>query len=186
MKLPMILVLVLGNAIALAAQDTANNMRQKPSPIEEKTKRLELSITTDRQKYKRDGKITITAVITNGEYIKDLIVFGRLGWGYYASLSLFVSDASGKPVLPKIIPDELTPPISRDDVTSFVKLPPRHFLGVNFREDLNMLSLRTPGKYSMFVKYHCPISISDVELRDFWSKEDGTLTSNVVTIQILP
>lgn len=99
---------------------------------------------------------------------------------------MFVRDASGKPVLPKIVPDELTPPISRDDVTSFVKLTPRHFLGVNFREDLNMLNLRTPGKYSIFVKYHCPISISDVELRDFWSKEDGTITSNVVTVEVLP
>lgn len=64
MKLPMILVLVLGNAIAFAAQDTANNTPQNPSSIQEKTKRLELLITTDRQKYKRDGKITITAVIT--------------------------------------------------------------------------------------------------------------------------
>lgn len=67
---------------------------------------------------------------------------------------------------------------------AFVKLLPDHFLGMNYIETVDRLNLKRPGRYSILVEYHCPISHADVDLRNFWSKEDGTIKSNVVTIEV--
>ncbi len=185
MKLLMILGLVLGTSIAFANQAVSRSELKENWSVKQKTKRLELSVITDRQKYKRHGKVKITAMLTNADYVKDIFIYGTLGWGYNASLTDTIRDASGKRIKPKIFPDDLTPPISRNATSSFVKLPPRHFLGTYFVEDLDELNLNRPGRYSIFVEYHCPISTTDVDLSEFWSKEDGIIRSNVVWIEVL-
>jgi hypothetical protein len=181
----MILGLVLGTVLAFGSQGAGSNERQEDSAVKQKTNRLELSLVTDRRKYKQHGKIRITVTLTNNEYVKDIFIYGTLGWGYYASLFDTISDAQGKRIQPKVFPDDLTPPISRNDASLFVKLQPRHFLGTYFVEELDQLNLTKPGKYSIFVEYHSPISRSDVDLRNFWSKEDGTIKSNVVYVEVL-
>lgn len=158
---------------------------QKNSAVKDETKRLELSIVTDRQQYNRHDKLTITAMLANGEYIKDILVYGKLGWGHLSSLTYTIRDASGKPVHPTILADDLPFPIRSDDTTSFVKLHPNHFLGTNYTEMLDRLNLKRPGKYSIVVEYHCPISTAGIDLGNFWSKEDGIIKSNVVHIEVL-
>ena len=184
MKLLTILGLVLGSVIAFGGQ-AARNSETEESSIRQKTKRLELAIVTDRQKYKRHGKIKITVMLSNADYIKDIFVYRRLAWGYLSSLTYTIRDASGRRIQPMILADDLNPPIPRNDTTLFVKLPPEHFIGIHYLEELDRLNLRRPGRYSIFVEYHCPISTKDVDLSDFWSKEDGTIRSNVVWIEVV-
>jgi hypothetical protein len=174
--------LALGLAVGFASQTAG---RQESATTTQKTKQLELSVVTDRQKYKRHGKIKITAMLTNTNYVKDIFVYRALGWGYLASLTYTITDTSGKRIQPKVLADDLTFPIPHSDTTFFVKLAPNHFLGTNYIETLDRLNLKKPGKYSIFVEYHCPISTADVDLRNFWSKEDGTLKSNVVSIEVV-
>jgi hypothetical protein len=186
MKLLLILGLILGALVPFASSTGRTKELRDSSDVTQKSKRLELSIVTDRKKYKRHGKIEITAMLKNADYIEDISVFRKLGWGYLSSLTYTIRDASGKRIRPTILADDLTLPIPRDDATFFVKLSPNHFLGTNYLEGLDRLNLRKPGKYSILVEYHCPISTADVDLRKFWSKEDGILSSNVVYIEVLP
>lgn len=37
----------------------------------------------------------------------------------------------------------------------------------------------------MWVEYHCPISAANVEVTPFWGKENGTIKSNVVEIEVI-
>ena len=185
MKLLTILGLVLGSVLALGGQTARTQEPREGSAISQKTKRLELSIATDRHKYRRHGKIKLTAMLTNTDYVKDIVVYGTLGWGYLSSFTYTIRDASGKRIEPTILADEITFPIPRNDASAFVKLRPDQFIGVRYIETLDRLGLRKPGKYSIFVEYHCPISTTDVSLKEFWSKEDGILRSNRVWIEVV-
>jgi hypothetical protein len=114
----------------------------------------------------------------------DVYVFGTLDWGYSASLMLYIRDASGKEIEPRLVPD--SPPYAPlDDRSAFVKLRPDHFLGTTYFAPLKLVSLTRPGKYSIFVEYNSPISTAEVELKPFLGKESGPLKSNVVWIEVL-
>lgn len=169
-------------AVSSGNQGTTHNQLRKSSVLPQP---LELSIATDRQRYRQHGTIRLNAMLTNTTYVKDIFVYSPLGWGHLSSLTYTIRDASGKFIEPTILNDELTPPIDRSDTTSFVKLRPNQFLGVRFIEGLDRLGIKKPGRYSILVEYHCPISITDVDRKDFWSKEDGALRSNLVWIQVV-
>lgn len=133
---------------------------------------LELTISSDRKRYKQNDKIRIDVTLTNQDYVKEIFVYGTLGWGYRASLREIIRDARGKRISPKIFSDDLTPPVSRNDLTPFVKLLPRHFLGTYFVQETGQLNLSKPGRYSIVVEYHCPISATEVDLvRIFGAKK---------------
>ena len=185
MKLLLILGLLLGSVGTFGGLPVRGHERQENLDVKQKKKRLELFIATDRQKYKRDGKIMITVMLTNPDHVKDIFVYRSLGWGHLSSLTYTIRDASGQPVVPTILDDDLPFPIPRNDTTFFVKLEPDHFLGTNYIETLDRLNLKRPGRYSILVEYHCPISSTAVDLRNFWSKEDGTIRSNVAWIEVV-
>jgi hypothetical protein len=124
-------------------------------------------------------------MLINTHYLNDIFIYGTLGWGYSASLTFTLRDASGREIQPQIFPDDLTYPISPDDTTAFVKLRPKHYLGNDFAVKLHLLNLSKPGKYSVFVEYHSPISETDVKLSPFWGKEKGKIKSNVVWIEVV-
>ena len=151
---------------------------QKASP-------LELSVVADKRIYKRHDYFRLHAMLINTDYLNDIFVYGTLGWGYSASLSFTLHDASGREINPQIFPDDLTPPISPDDTTAFVKLRPQHYLGTDLVVKLNLLNLSKPGKYSVFVEYHSPIPGTKVKLSPFWGKDKGTIKSNVVWIEVV-
>jgi len=186
MKLSMILGLVLGNILAFGSQAKSSNEPAEGSAWKQDRKQLELTVVTDRYKYRRHGKIKVSAMLTNVDYVKDIFLYNRLGWGYLSSFTYTIRDASGKRVQPTILADDLPLPIAPNDTTAFVKLPPDQFLGIHYAEELDRLNISRPGKYSIFVEYHCPISTSEVELKPFWGKENGTLRSNVVWIEVTP
>ena len=181
----LVILLLLATVVAFGIQVVSSKELKQTTNVEPKA-HLRLSISSDKQKYKRHGKIRITATLTNADYLNDILIYGKLGWGYSASLTYTIRDVSGKRIEPNVLADDLTFPILRDDTSSFVKLLPRHFLGTYFLDDLDQLSLRKPGRYTIFVEYHSPISTKDVNLSNFWSKEDGVIRSNVVRIEVLP
>ena len=147
---------------------------------------MELRIVSDKKRYKRSDKIRIDVMLTNKDYVREIFVYGKLGWGYRASLTDIIRDARGKRISPKMFSDDLNIPISRGDTSLFVRLLPNHFLGTHFVEEIDQLNLTKPGRYSIEVEYHCPISIADVDQINFFSKEDGKIESNVIWIEVIP
>lgn len=182
MRLSVFLGLLIGVVGAFAVPKTQEITRPKEGVPE---KALELTIVSDKSRYKLNDKIRLDVTIRNKHPVRDIFIYGTLEWGYRASLTEMIRDSRGKRVTPKIFADDLTPTVSRNDMSLFVKLLPRHFLGTYFVEDIDQLNLNKPGKYSIVVEYHCPIAAEDVDLTGFWSKEDGVIRSNTVWIEVV-
>jgi hypothetical protein len=115
---------------------------------------------------------------------RDVYIFGTLDWGYSSSLMFYIRDASGKEIQPLLSLDAQTY-ASSDNTSEFVKLGPDHFLGTTYYAPMRFMNLTRPGKYSIFVQYTSPLSASEVKLSPFWGKENGTLKSNVVWIEVV-
>lgn len=188
MKVLMVVMLLVSMASLASsfsfARSSATMDRPLASPIQQRPKRLEVSLVASKLRYKRNGEIKLEVRLVNSGH-DNLFVFGTLEWGPSASFTLHLRDALGKEVQPRVFADDLTPPISPDDKSAFVKLVPQHFLGTYLRAPLDLLYITKPGRYAIFVDYRCPILTSDVNLNPFWGKESGTIKSNVVYIEVL-
>jgi len=114
----------------------------------------------------------------------DVYIFGTLDWGYSSSLMFHIRNASGKEIQPLLSPDSQTY-ASAADTSAFIKLGPNHFLGTTYYAPMKFMNLTRPGKYAVFVEYNSPFSVSDVKLTPFWGKENGTLKSNVVWVDVI-
>jgi hypothetical protein len=145
---------------------------------------LRVVVIAPKRRYRSRDKIMLPVMLLNSGK-EDIYVFGTLGWGYSSSFILQVRDALGREIQPAGSPDDQTH-FSRNDNTVFVKLLPNHFLGTNFFAPLTILNLDRPGRYTLWVEYHCPISTADVGVKPFWGKESGTIKSNVIQIEVLP
>lgn len=185
MRVFLVLGLILAAFAGFASGQGWANELQESRPIRQKTNQLELSLVADKRIYKHDDYLRLHTLLINTDYVNDIFVYGTLGWGHSASLSFTLHDASGKEIYPRIFPDDLTPPISPDDTTAFVKLRPKHYLGTDLVAKLDLMHLSKPGKYSVFAEYHSPILSTEVKLSPFWGKEKGTIRSNVVWIEVV-
>jgi len=185
MRLLLVLGLILGAFLGFANYEGWANERRESPTLNHEANPLELSLVADKRIYKRDDYLKIHAMLINTDYVNDIFVYGTLGWGYSASLTFTLRDASGREIHPQIFPDDLTPPISADDATAFVKLRPKHYLGTDLVAKLDLLNLNKPGKYSVFAEYHSPILSTEVKLNPFWGKDKGTIKSNVVWIEVV-
>ena len=184
MKLLLVVGLILGAFSPLASYEGWASETRKGASIKQRANQLELSLVADKRIYKRDDSLKLHVMLINTDYVNDIFVFGTLGWGYSASLTFTLRDASGKEIYPHIFPDDLTPPINPDDTTAFVKLRPKHYLGTDLVANLGSLNLGRPGKYSVFAKYQSPISGTEVKLSPFWGKNSGTIQSNVLWFEV--
>jgi hypothetical protein len=153
--------------------------------LEHKGPELEVSIVADKQKYKPSDRINLEVLLVNNNAVNDIFVYGTLQFGHRASLTLFSRDAKGKDVPVVFIDDAWELPPKSGDVSAFVKLLPFHFLGTTYRSSIHFLNIERPGKYTIWVEYHCPISTADVALSPFWGKESGTIKSNVIEIEVV-
>lgn len=181
MRIFLVLTLMLGAVLRFG---WGNELKESPS-LNQKASQLELSLVADKRTYKHDEYLRLHTMLINTDYVNDIFVYGTLGWGYSASLSFTLRDASGREIHPQIVPDDLTPPISSDDTAAFVKLRPKHYLGTDFVAKLDLLNLSKPGKYSVFATYHSPILSTEVKVNPFWGKDKGTIRSNVVWIEVV-
>lgn len=185
MRVLLVLGLILGAFPGFANYQGWSSEQKESSSLKQKANPLELSLVADKRIYKRDDYLRVHAMLINTHYLNDIFIYGTLGWGYSASLTFTLRDASGREIQPQILVDDLTYPVSPDDTTAFVKLRPKHYLGTDFVAKLNLLNLSKPGKYSVFVEYHSPILSTEVKLKPFWGKDQGTIKSNVVWIEVV-
>ncbi len=145
---------------------------------------LKISLISPKARYRRSEKITLHVMLNNISS-NNIYLLGSLGWGYNASLLLHVRDAAGKEIDPVGFPDDQTF-VDPLDESTFVKLPPRQFIGTNLVSDLKFLNMNKPGKYSIYVEYFSKIPSSGVKQKPFWGNENGTIFSNLVWVEILP
>src|ERR1044072_7230845 len=179
LHLGLILLILLspGNIRTSAAQQKQNNDPSAKAG-------LKISLISPKLKYRRSEKIKLY-VMLNNITLENIYVLGSLGWGYNASLLLHVRDASGKEIDPEGFPDDQTF-VDPMDESTFVKLPPKQFIGTSLVSDLKFLNMNKPGKYSIYVEYFSKIPRSAVKQKPFWGYENGTIFSNLVWVEIIP
>ena len=178
--------LVLGLFFSFASQVTGPNEMQGNNTVKQTANDLEVSLVADKHSYKAGERIKLEVMLTNSNAVKDLFVYGTLQFGPRASFTLFRRDAKGMEVPTRFIDDAWELPPKTNDRSAFVKLLPFHFLGTTYRSSIHLLNLDRTGKYTMWVEYHCPISVENVEAQPFWGKENGTIKSNVIEIEVHP
>ena len=183
MKLILVVVLAfvtMVNFISHAAN--AKKSKERASAMQN-ANGLTVSLIAQKRRYKRNDQLKLDVMLTNSGK-EAVYIFGELDWGHSASFVLRARDASGKEVQPVGFFDDLTFS-SPNDKSAFVKLLPYHFLGTNFFSPLDVLNLNKPGKYAVFVEYHSPFAATEVPLSPFWGKENGTIRSNIVVVEVI-
>lgn len=184
MRILLLLNLILGAFLTFPSSHMSSERTEIPT-LSQKPNTLKLSVVPDKRIYKSNDSLRLYTMLINNDYVNDIFIYGTLGWGYSASLTFTIRNASGKEIHSQIVPDALTPPISSDDTTAFVKLRPNHYLGTDLVVKLDLLNMSKPGKYSVLVEYHSPISSTDVKLKPFWGKEKPAIKSNLVWIEVV-
>jgi hypothetical protein len=177
--------LVFGFLLSFASQVTGTNETRQSDSVKQQARDLEVSLVADKHSYKAGDRIKLEVILTNSNAVKDLFVYGTLQFGPRASFMLFRRNAKGMEVPTRFIDDAWELPPKANDRSAFVKLLPFHFLGTTYSSSIHLLNMERPGKYTMWVEYNCPISADNVEVTPFWGKENGTVKSNVVEIEVL-
>ena len=172
----LVTLLSLGNI-----RTTANQQKQNNDPSTKEG--LKISLISPKVRYQRSEKIKLH-VMLNNITSQNIYVLSSLGWGYNASLLLHVRDASGNEIDPEGFPDDQTF-VDPLDESTFVKLPPRQFIGTTLVAGLGFLNMKKPGKYSIYVEYFSKIPSSEVKQKPFWGYENGGIFSNLVWIEIV-
>ncbi|HEX6715742.1 MAG TPA: hypothetical protein VF088_01450 [Pyrinomonadaceae bacterium] len=182
----LVVVLVFGNLVSFASPATQIQELQETVAVKPKVADLGVSLAANKHRYSRREQIKLEVKLTNTDAVKDVFVYGTLELGHRGSFTLYLRDAKGKEVPPRIILEALESLPEPGDKSAFVKLLPFHFIGTEYGGSIPELNMDRPGRYSIWVEYHCPISTADVQLSPFWGKENGTIKSNVVEIEVLP
>lgn len=185
MKILLVLGLAFGALVSVASQVARTQEPQETVAVKQQATDLDVLLTTDKRRYKRNDDIDLEVKLINTHGVKDVFIYGTLELGHRGSFTLYRRDARGKEVPTRFIAEAMSMPPDPDDKSAFVKLLPDHFLGTYFRSTIHTLHLEKPGRYTMWVDYHCPISIADVRVSPFWGSENGIIKSNVVTIEVL-
>jgi hypothetical protein len=160
----------------------ANQQKENDDPSTKEG--LKISLISPKVKFRRSEKIMLHVMLSNITS-KNLYLLGSLGWGYNASLLLHVRDAAGKEIDPEGFPDDQTF-VDPLDESTFVKLPPRQFIGTSLVSDLKFLNMNKAGKYSIYVEYFSKLPSSGVKQKPFWGNENGAIFSNLVWVEIIP
>jgi hypothetical protein len=169
----------------LTGQAVATSALYEHDALKQKGPELDVSVVADKHTYKPSDRIKLEVLLVNNDAVKDIFVYGTLQFGYRASFTLFRRDAKGNDVPIRFIDDAWELPPKPNEVSAFVKLLPFHFLGTTYKSSIHLLNLERPGKYTIWVEYHCPISTAGVALSPFWGKESGTIKSNVIEIEVV-
>lgn len=183
MKVLVVMGLAFANVFTLGTFSPKAKENNERATIEQTQRRLELSLVSQKRKYRRNDQFKLQVLLRNSSE-RDVYIFGTLDWGYSSSLMFYIRDAQGKEIQPVLSPDAQTY-ASSENTSAFVKLGPDHFLGTTYYAPLKFMNLTRPGKYAIFVEYNSPFSASEVKLSPFWGKENGTLKSNVVWIEVV-
>ena len=175
------LILVISALVSLINTPTPTCQNLVSNDTSQQSQRLEVQLITEKHVYRRSDKLNLKVMVVNTSD-QDIFVYGNLEWGYLASLTLSLRDATGRNVQPKFISDAITYP--PDDKSQFVKLLPFHFLGTYYIASIEDLNISRPGKYSIFIEYHSPISSAKAGVSPFFGKEKGVIRSNPIWIEV--
>lgn len=186
MKVILILGLLFGPLVSFTNQASATREVQGGTTARQKETDLEVSLSTDKRRYKGRDRINLEVKLTNTHAVKDIFVYGTLELGHRGSFTLFQRDAMGKEVPTRVILEAVESLPEPNDTSAFVKLLPYHFIGTDYKGSIAELNMVRPGRYTMWVEYHSPISVADVKVSPFWGSENGVIKSNVVEIEVLP
>jgi len=147
---------------------------------------LKVALLAARTILGKKDNLNLYVMIMNDDALHDAFVYSELEFGYRAELVLIRRDGRGREVPTRFIHDYRPDPLDLNDPTSFVKLRPGNFLGVEYENSIYNLNLDKPGTYNLSVEYACPISSSEVKVKPFWGTESGSIASNVVAITVRP
>ena len=186
MKILLVLGIAFCALVSVASQVARTQELQENVAVKAKATTLAVSLVTDKRRYKGSDRITLQVKLTNTDAVKEIFVYGTLELGHRGSFTLFRRDAKGKEVPTRVILEAVESPPEPNDTSAFVKLLPYHFIGTDYKGSIAELNMMRPGKYYMWVEYHCPISAAGVKVSPFWGSENGILKSNVVWIEVLP
>lgn len=183
MRRLLIIALVASAAIGIPDCSKVVSGQERKLPATRTDIRLEVSILPSKRVYKLNEQFKMLVMLMNAGK-KEVYVVSTLEWGPLASFGFHIQDSSGREIRPRAFPDDQTL-VVHEDKSSFVKLLPSHFIGTDFYAPINLLGLDRPGKYSIFVEYHSPISSADTEMRPFWGKENESIKSKVVFFEVV-
>ena len=177
---------VVACAIVLNSNSNAQTHRlEATTALDQKDMDLKVSLVADKRIYKSGDRIRLEVKLINDHPVKDIFVYGTLQFGVRASFRLFRRDGKGKEVPTRFIDSGWELPPKPNDSEAFVKLLPFHFLGKPYRSTIYLLNMERPGRYTMWVEYHCPLSSAEFKVRPFWGSENGIIKSNVVSIVVV-
>ena len=179
---------ILNCAVILLTAGLANIclINAQTTSARDRRPKLSVELTADKTVYRRKDDITFKVMLINDDLTADVFIYGELGFGYRASLSLFRQNAKGQEVPTRFIDDSAGNPPDLNDPNTFVKLIPGQFLGTSYESSIYNLNLEAPGTYKIWVEYHSPIAKAGVKVVPFWGTEDGNLKSNVLEIVVRP
>jgi hypothetical protein len=147
-----------------------------------------LFLTIDHTKYSLSQSMVLNVGIRNDGH-DPVNVYGNIAWGYGGGLVLKIKNQAGKDVIPGLHDDTMLPPPSLDDPSIFVQLTEDNFFGT--RRVLSLKDIiKSPGKYTMQVEYHSPLSCAVVDpklqqLPALWH-EDASIFSNTISFEVMP
>jgi len=136
----------------------------------------------------RDTLVLDVALLNDGR--RPVWVYAAVGWGSGAGLVMRIRNDEGREVRPQFGDDGmLPPPPSNDDPTMFARLDQGNFFGTRRRLRLKDF-FAAPGRYTLQVEYQSLLACDILDprlqgLHALW-REDGSLLSNEVAIDILP
>jgi hypothetical protein len=143
---------------------------------------LQVSIVPKKLQNKLSDQLRVRAMVENLRY-EDIYILNAMEFGHFGSFALHVLDSSGRQIQPAVGFHALPTSLPVDN-SQLVRLQYSHFLGSEFWAPLEVLSVRRPGRYGIFVEYQSPISERDVSVKPFWGSEKGPIKSEVVWIEV--
>ena len=99
----LLVVLVFGSLVSFASQAARIQELQETVAVKLKVPDLGVSLAADKRRYSRREQIKLEVKLTNTDAVKDIFVYGTLELGHRGSFTLYLRDAKGKEVPPRII-----------------------------------------------------------------------------------
>jgi len=168
--------------------------KQQRQPSTSADLKMAVTIRTNQPSYRMGDTVPLEVQLTNTG-TSMLYLFDDVCWNPGNFLTIHVFTTEGKEVSGKLdsLRDCLPPPPRRDDISSFIRLQPRTFFGV--QEDFTARELVPgPGDYDVVVHYEAALSADWIakyggakmaEL-PVWTRDRPVLTSNHLRVSLRP
>jgi hypothetical protein len=105
-----------------------------------------------------------------------------LDWGESASFSIWFKDAATQEYLPQTPGSPPSPPATSKE--SFVNLDPDYIYGTVFYEKLRNVGVEKSGEFLIVGEYHSPVPSNMSFGLPIWSRDMGSVRSNIVRINV--